>query len=66
MTGTITTLRTAAELQSPVPVRAEDVQPPGYKPPAAALLICPEARMPKIPCDCRANAPARTCLSEGT
>ena len=44
MTGTITTLRAAAELQSPVPVRAEDVQPPGYKPPAAALLICPDPR----------------------
>ena len=62
MSDNITTLRTGAELQSPVPVRAEDVQPPGYKPPAAALLM---TRTPKIPCNCRANAPARTCLSEG-
>ena len=58
MNGTITTLRTAAGLQSPVPVRAEDVQPPGYKPPAAALLICPETHIPGIPCGCGANPSA--------
>ena len=58
MTGTITTLRAAAGLQSPVPVRAEDVQPPGYKPPAASLLICPETRTPEAESDCGANAPA--------
>ena len=57
MSGNITALRTAAGLQSPVPVRAEDVQPPGYKPPAA-LLICPETHIPEIPCDCGANPPA--------
>jgi hypothetical protein len=41
----MSTATTAAPtLQSPVPVRAEDVQPRGYEPPAGALLICPETQ----------------------
>jgi hypothetical protein len=51
-----TATTTAPTLQSPVPVRAEDVQPPGYKPPAAGCL---ETHTPGIRCDCGASTSAR-------